>query len=434
MSSESDDVLSLDEGAEEGSFSGFSSLSDSDKEPVASTAPKRKIRSAVKKAKEKGGKSKGKKQPPKKKTVTNKENVQSSSSAGVSSMHTSIDLTKLSETDITKLREVLGIKTVQAEQYANDSDIDAVFGHSLENLPNLHVEVDRNDISDNEMPHTEHTDIADNLTQALFEPEEGEIVDWELPRMRVPEKGKAISESLAKLINVACSSQCDTDSLVNKYKIPVNCELASPPLVNSEIWKVLDKRAQSQDRGLVDIQNLVATGMIPIIKLAEVLRPQLQGNAEARTLIADALTLMGQIQFNMSVKRRYLIRPNLKKKYFGLCNISTPVTTKLFGDDVSKDIKNCDSVSYLGKDQYGYKGVRGRGSRFPQRRGYFAYGDRANQGASSSSYGGYGHGGYGPQQHRFQPYPQRGQFRGMSRPRVTKKVPTATATAPNDQL
>ena len=56
MSSESDDVLSLDEGAEEGSFSGFSSLSDSDKEPVASTAPKRKIRSAVKKAKEKGGK------------------------------------------------------------------------------------------------------------------------------------------------------------------------------------------------------------------------------------------------------------------------------------------------------------------------------------------------------------------------------------------
>ena len=51
MSTESDDVLSLDEGAEEGSFSGFSSLSDFDKERVASTAPKRKIRSAVKKNK-----------------------------------------------------------------------------------------------------------------------------------------------------------------------------------------------------------------------------------------------------------------------------------------------------------------------------------------------------------------------------------------------
>ena len=53
MSSESDDVLSLDEGAEEGSFSSFSSLSDSHKVPVASTAPKIKIRSAVKKAKKK---------------------------------------------------------------------------------------------------------------------------------------------------------------------------------------------------------------------------------------------------------------------------------------------------------------------------------------------------------------------------------------------
>ena len=51
MSSESDNVLSLDEGAEAGSFSSFSSLSDSHKVPVASTAPKIKIRSAVKKAK-----------------------------------------------------------------------------------------------------------------------------------------------------------------------------------------------------------------------------------------------------------------------------------------------------------------------------------------------------------------------------------------------
>ena len=66
MSSESGDVLSLDKGVEEGSD--FSSLSDSDTEPVVSTAPKRKILSAVKKAKEnKAGKSKGKKHPPKRK-------------------------------------------------------------------------------------------------------------------------------------------------------------------------------------------------------------------------------------------------------------------------------------------------------------------------------------------------------------------------------
>ena len=154
-----------------------------------------------------------------------------------------------------------------------------------------------------------------------------------------------------------------------------------------------------------------------------------------RTKIADALTVMGQVQFNLSVRRRYLIRPNLKKKYFGLCNISTPVTTKLFGDNISKDTKNCDSMSYmyLGKDQYGYKGPRGRGNRFPYRRGGYVYGDRANQLPGNTSYGSYGYGGYGPTQHRYQPYPQRGQFRGITRSRIAKKAPAATATAPNEQ-
>ena len=37
MSSEGDEVLSLNEQAEEGSFSGFSSVSDSDKELMACT-------------------------------------------------------------------------------------------------------------------------------------------------------------------------------------------------------------------------------------------------------------------------------------------------------------------------------------------------------------------------------------------------------------
>ena len=59
MGSEGDEVLSLNDSTEKGSFSGFSSLSDSDKEPTASTSvPKRRIRSAVKKVTEKVSKAK----------------------------------------------------------------------------------------------------------------------------------------------------------------------------------------------------------------------------------------------------------------------------------------------------------------------------------------------------------------------------------------
>ena len=133
----------------------------------------------------------------------------------------------------------------------------------------------------------------------------------------------------------------------------------------------MNKYDQTQGKGIQDIQNLVATGITPIIKLAEVLKPHIMVNPEAKTLLSDSLTLLRQVQFNLSTRRRYFIRPNLKKKYHSLCNISKPVTDKLFGDDITKDIKTCDSLFILSKEQnYGYysrpqRGA-GRGSHFPE--------------------------------------------------------------------
>ena len=205
-------------------------------------------------------------------------------------------------------------------------------------------------------------------------------------------------------------------------KFQKNCDQACLPVVNQDIWKILDKRAQNQDKGIQDIQNLVATGITPIIKLADVLKSQFIANKEAKTLLSDALTLLGQVQYNLSVRRCYIIRPNLKKKYTSLCNISKPISNQLFGDEIVKEIKNCDSMYSLGKD-YGYKMnvYRGRGSRV-SRRGYA---------------GNYGSGyGYGSGVHnRFQPHPQRGQFRTAMPGHGVKRSSTATATvtSPNNQ-
>ena len=112
-----------------------------------------------------------------------------------------------------------------------------------------------------------------------------------------------MSETLAKKVNLACTSQFDVDSLVIKYIIPQNCDRACPPLVNNEVWKIMSKQAQFNDKSIQDIQNLVATGITPIIKL----KPQIRTNAEAKTLLSDSLTLLGQVQFQLSVKRRYLL-------------------------------------------------------------------------------------------------------------------------------
>ena len=90
-----------------------------------------------------------------------------------------------------------------------------------------------------------------------------------------------------------------------------------------------------------DIQPLLATGIIPIIKQSELLKSHISKHVQAKTRISDAITLLGQAQFNLSLRKRYTIRHYLKKKYSNLYSLTTPVTSFSFGDDVQKEIKEC---------------------------------------------------------------------------------------------
>ena len=111
------------------------------------------------------------------------------------------------------------------------------------------------------------------------------------------------------------------------------------------------KKAQIYDKFLRDIQTLVAIGMVPVYKLSEGLRNQISKNAKAKTKISDAIPLFGYAQFNFSLRVRYMNRPHLKMKYSNLCSLNIPVTSFLFGDDVQKEIKKCDTSMSIAKDQ-----------------------------------------------------------------------------------
>ena len=267
-----------------------------------------------------------------------------------------MDLDNLSDSDISKLKELLGFQDPYLP--AEEEDLPYLFGDSLENLPNMHIEVENEECSDTEVIPMSNNEkipprqaIDSEINGALFDTEsvknsgsEDEFA-WQLPKLKTPAKGETISTSLASLNNAACTSQCETDDIVSRYKLPSNCEKLAPPLVNAEIWNDMPQRAQTYDKSFRDIQSLIATGILPIIKLASLLKPQIKSNVEAKTMIADALTLFGQAQYNLSLRRPYMIRPQLKKKYSNFCNINTPITTSLFGDDVQKEIKKCDTLS-----------------------------------------------------------------------------------------
>jgi len=205
--------------------------------------------------------------------------------------------------------------------------------------------------------------------------------------------------------------------LLEYYQIPENCDMNS---VNQEIWKTLNKRAHMQDKALVDIQNLVSVSLAQMIKLTDVLKSQMTVNKEAKKLSSDIFTVLGQIQYNLSIRRRYLIRPSLTKKYSSLCNVSMPITTKLFGDDIGKEIKNCESVLSLTRKSFSTVTLP-----------YASRGRPSFRGRWNGPYRGAYGGGYGD---RFHPYQSsaRGISRGFSRPRGGKRTATATVTSPNE--
>lgn len=393
----------------------------------------------------------------KKKLASEKENMPNVSSAKTSSAKGSstanpakgkglkskksntMDLDNLSDSDIMKLKELLGFQDSYLP--AEEEDLPYLFGDSLENLPNMHIEVDNEECSDTEViPMSSNENIPprqaidSQINGALFDSESikssgnEDDFSWQLPKLKTPQKGEPISPSLASLINAACTSQCETDDIVSRYQLPSNCEKLAPPLVNAEIWNDMPKRAQTYDKSFRDIQSLIATGILPIIKLANLLKPQIKSNAEAKTMIADALTLFGQAQYNLSLRRRYMIRPQLKKKYSNLCNINTPITSSLFGDDVQKEIKKCDTSQTVAKDGgYNYAGYGSGSYGNNQRyRGRFR-----GRGVPHRSY--YGGGGYGRGYNRYQPYPRQPQYKYQPQYVVAKKgKKLVTATSPEE--
>ena len=269
----------------------------------------------------------------------------------------------------------------------------------------------------------------------LFNENENEGDDdpftWDLPKLKAPDKGNPISESLASLINTACTQQCQINKIIEKYKVPSNCDFMSAPRVNEEIWSDLMKsrRVQTTDKSLRDIQGLITAGMIPILSLANIIKPLIAQLPGAKDLISDALTLLGQAQFHLSIRRRYLLRPSLKSQYSNICNLSTPITSYLFGDDVSKELKKCETTVKIGKfvpnNRYpkysqGFgptrnRGYRGAGRSRPYNNATYGYGfNPRGMGRQPSPYGQFGY------QHNLP--------RGGRKPAA---VATATSAVPN---
>ena len=63
----------------------------------------------------------------------------------------------------------------------------------------------------------------------------------------------------------------------------------------------------------------------------------------------DSIALFGHANWKLNMKRREIIKPDLNPPYTRLCKEEIKSTTKLFGDDLSKHLKEMFEVKRAGQ-------------------------------------------------------------------------------------
>ena len=157
-----------------------------------------------------------------------------------------------------------------------------------------------------------------------------------------------VSEKLAKIVNLRWLNKLDDTNLKDKsekYLRPSNCDRLITPKVNPEIWGRLDRQTKGKDLRLSNLQATVTkVGNITTQTTNLLLKARAENSKlDLESMIrmnTDALALLGHISFEVSQRRRDVIRPTLHKDYATLCASHVPITTLLFGDELQTQLNH----------------------------------------------------------------------------------------------
>ena len=177
--------------------------------------------------------------------------------------------------------------------------------------------------------------------------------------------GPDVSEKLANITNKAFSKQLPIDIVKRKketHKRPRNCDKVIVPRVNKEIWRQMHKQnfTKKRDLRLMNIQSVVSKSACAVLNVAHSLLNTTDSEkhgADIRNCL-DAIYLLGHANTALSMQRRELLKPVLKSDHAGLCDSNIPITSQLFGDDLSKSLKEVRQLENVGREYPSKNGKR----------------------------------------------------------------------------
>ena len=107
------------------------------------------------------------------------------------------------------------------------------------------------------------------------------------------------------------------------------------------------------DLAFQKVQEVLLPGLSALCTLSGKLVSSLQSGdtpntRETLTVIMDSIALLCNTHHKLNMKRRELIKPELNPPYTRLCKEEIKTTSKLFGDDLSKHLKDMAELKKAG--------------------------------------------------------------------------------------
>ena len=166
--------------------------------------------------------------------------------------------------------------------------------------------------------------------------------------------GDAITDGLAEIIDGFLSSGCSENSINDMtYHRPKNTKYLQSVQVNNSLWSALPKPVKFANKKYQQIHEGIIAGLLPIIEATDTcLKVAESGGkmppaASLFSKLKDGIALLADTCHEVGLVRKRALRPHIKEQFRSLCGSQNPITTHLFGDDLSKVTTELNESSKL---------------------------------------------------------------------------------------
>ena len=136
-------------------------------------------------------------------------------------------------------------------------------------------------------------------------------------------------------------------------KIDNQCEM--PPLPLHEKMRIMSSNQRKGDVKLATLQKSlvkVVAGTLNIFTEIQKDKFEIQTIAQ---MVADITAIVGKVSYDLSLKRRELIKSSLKPEFRSLCSANNEPTELLLGDDLTKHVKDLTMTNKLKRSESYYQ-------------------------------------------------------------------------------